>query len=48
MKTNLLFRLFPRRATRSERELAYLSASVSIYDLECRQREIDRGLFSGA
>lgn len=46
MKTNLLFRFFPRLATRSERELAYLSASVSIYDLECRQREIDRGLFS--
>ena len=48
MKINLLFRLLPRRATRSEREFAYLSASVSIYDLECHQREIDRGLFSGS
>ena len=39
-------RLFPRRQTRREAELAYLSAAVSLYDLECREREVDRGLFA--
>ncbi|MFN6925345.1 MAG: DUF3563 family protein [Tabrizicola sp.] len=29
----------------TERERAYLNASVSRYDLERRQREIDNGLF---
>lgn len=29
----------------AERELAYLNESVDRYDLEYRQREIDRGLF---
>ena len=29
----------------SEQERAYLNASVSRYDLERRQREIDNGLF---
>ena len=32
--------------TRAERELSYLSQSVSLYDLESRQREIDAGLFA--
>lgn len=31
--------------TQSERERAYLNAAVSRYDLERREREIDRGLF---
>lgn len=35
-------KIFPRTA---DLERAYLEASVSRYDLECRQREIDRGLF---
>ena len=30
--------------TEAERELAYLNASVSLIDLERRQREIERGL----
>lgn len=30
--------------TNAERELAYLNASVSLADLERRQREIDLGL----
>ncbi len=31
-----------------ERELAYLNASMDPYDLEYRQRQIDRGLFRRA
>lgn len=31
--------------SRGERERAYLNASVSRYDLECRQRQIEQGLF---
>ena len=46
MKTNLLTRMFPKRQTRQQREMAYLNEAVSIYDLECREREIDRGRFS--
>lgn len=30
--------------TEAERELAYLNASVSLVDLERRQRDIDQGL----
>jgi len=43
----LFQRLFPRRQTRHDAELAYLNASVSLYDLECREREISRGKFAG-
>lgn len=39
--------LFSRRQTRSEAELAYLAQSVSRYDLERREREIDAGKFAG-
>lgn len=46
MKTNLLTRMFPKRPSRQQREMAYLNESVSIYDLECREREIERGKFS--
>ena len=42
-----LLNLFPRRQTRREAEIAYLNGAVSLYDLECREREIDRGLFAG-
>ena len=38
--------LFPRRRTRHEAELADLAQSVSLYDLERREREIDAGLFA--
>jgi alpha-ketoglutarate-dependent taurine dioxygenase len=42
-----LFRnLFPRRQSRREAELAYLNGAVSLYDLEQREREIDRGRFA--
>jgi hypothetical protein len=39
-----LARLF-RRPDRRELELAYLNDAVSLYDLERREREIERGLF---
>jgi hypothetical protein len=44
---NLFKSLIPvaEEKTMSERERAYLNASVSRYDLERREREIDRGLF---
>ncbi len=38
--------LFPRRQSRREAELAYLNGAVSLYDLEQREREIDRGMFA--
>ncbi|MCU0826479.1 MAG: DUF3563 domain-containing protein [Tabrizicola sp.] len=43
----LLKTLIPsaREKAISERERAYLEASVSRYDLERREREIDSGLF---
>ncbi|MFN6924855.1 MULTISPECIES: DUF3563 family protein [Tabrizicola] len=44
---NLLKSLICSRdpAALSDRERAYLNAAVSLYDLERREREIDRGLF---
>ncbi len=45
--TYLIQHLFPRRLSREDRELAYLNDSVSIYDLECREREIAAGKFAG-
>lgn len=39
-------KLLPRRKTRHEAELEYLNGAVSIYDLECREREIERGRFA--
>jgi Protein of unknown function (DUF3563). len=35
-----------RGITREEREFAYLSEANDLVDLEYRQRQIDRGLFS--
>lgn len=43
---SLLRSIFRRPASRAERELAYLNASVSLYDLEHREREIAAGLFA--
>lgn len=34
-----------RAPTTEEREMAYLNASYDRFDLEHRQRQIDRGLF---
>ncbi len=45
MRQNLLTRLFALPASRQEREMAYLNESTDIYDVERRQREIDRGKF---
>ena len=39
-------KLLPRRKTRHEAELEYLNGAVSLYDLECREREIQAGLFA--
>jgi hypothetical protein len=51
MITPALSRLFDRffrlDRRREARELAYLNGSVSLYDLECREREIARGKFAG-
>lgn len=44
---SFLKRLLPNIQNRQELELAYLNQSVSLYDLECRQREIDHGKFAG-
>jgi len=44
---HLFFNLFQRRPSRHEAELAYLNASVSLYDLERRERDIARGKFVG-
>jgi hypothetical protein len=38
--------LFPRRLSRRDQELAYLNASVSMYDLEQRERDVARGKFA--
>jgi Protein of unknown function (DUF3563) len=43
---HLFQNLFPRRQTRRDAELAYLNASVSLYDLERREREIATGKFA--
>lgn len=45
MKRNILSRLFSKNTTRQSAEMQYLNSSVSIYDLERRQREVERGLF---
>jgi hypothetical protein len=44
---SLFLNLFPRRKSREALELEYLNGSVSIYDLECREREIAQGKFAG-
>ena len=44
----LVTRLFPRIPSQDARERANLDGSVSIYDLECRERDIARGTFAPA
>lgn len=46
MMLRQLVRLFVPRSRR-ELELAYLNQSVSRYDLERRERDIQHGLFAG-
>ena len=41
-------RFFSFDSHREASELAYLHASVSIYDLECREREIARRKFAAS
>lgn len=38
--------VFARPVSRRDAEMAYLAASVSLYDLEMREREITRGKFA--
>ncbi|MCU0832770.1 MAG: DUF3563 domain-containing protein [Rhizobiaceae bacterium] len=45
MKAFGLLNLFTPARNRQEREIAYLNQSVSMADLERRQREIARGKF---
>ncbi|MGB8817901.1 MAG: DUF3563 family protein [Rhizobiaceae bacterium] len=45
MKKTFLSALFAKQPSRREREMAYLGRSVSIYDLERREREIALGKF---
>lgn len=45
---SLFLNLFPRRKSREALELEYLNESVSLYDLECREREIAQGKFAGS
>jgi hypothetical protein len=47
MKAFGLMNLFAPNRSRQEREMAYLNQSVSMTDLERRQREIARGKFRG-
>jgi hypothetical protein len=44
---SFLKRLFPRSPNRQDLERAYLNQAVSLYDLECREREIAHGKFAG-
>ncbi len=45
MKKNLLSALFAKQPTRRDREMAYLNGSVTIFDLERREREVSQGKF---
>ncbi len=45
MKKNLLSALFPKMPSRLDMEMDYLKRSVSIYDLERREREVQQGRF---
>ena len=48
MKTTFLGKFFAEKKSRISPEMEYLNNSVSIYDLERRQKEIDRGMFRQA
>ena len=41
-------RMFRQGPNRAARERAYLEAAVSRYDLESREREVERGKFAAA
>lgn len=43
----LIKRFLKGPTTRAQREMDYLNGSVSLYDLEAREREIARGKFAG-
>lgn len=45
MKKNFLSALFPKMPSRHDMEMDYLKRSVSIYDLERREREVAQGRF---
>ena len=45
MKKSFMSALFPKMPTRRDAEMAYLNDSVSIYDLERREREVSQGRF---
>ena len=40
--------VFPQSPNRAARERAYLNGAVSRYDLEAREREVERGKFAQA
>ena len=42
----LFTQLFPALPSQAAKEHAYLAGSVSLYDLECRERDVARGLFA--
>lgn len=42
-----LNRLLRARKSRRDYEIDYLNEAVSLYDLECRERDIARGKFAG-
>jgi hypothetical protein len=45
MKKSLMSTLFGKMPTRQDREMEYLNRSVTIFDLERRQREVAQGKF---
>ena len=45
MKKSLMAALFGKQPTRQDREMEYLNRSVTIFDLERRQREVAQGKF---
>jgi hypothetical protein len=45
MKKTLLSALFAKMPSRQDREMDYLNRSVTIFDLERRQREVAQGKF---
>jgi hypothetical protein len=42
----IIARVIPKLDSRDVAERAYLNDSASLYDLECREREIERGKFA--
>jgi hypothetical protein len=44
--SSLFTQVFPQASDRATRERNYLNGAVSRYDLESREREIERGKFA--